>query len=48
MAGPNISGASRAIKLVGGLDALIRGSGSPSTWMTPERITVAAVKDISS
>lgn len=29
--GPNISEASRAIKLVGGLDAPIRGSGSPST-----------------
>lgn len=38
MARPNISGANRAITLVGGLDALIRGSGSPSTWMTPERI----------
>lgn len=43
MASPNISGASRVIRLVGGLDALIRGSGSPFTQMTPKRITVAAV-----
>lgn len=48
MAGPNISGANRAIRLFGGLDALIIGSDSPYTWMTPERIRVAVVKDISS
>lgn len=51
MAGSSISRAGGAIRLVGGLDELIRGSGSPSTWMTPERIRVAAmnneVEDIS-
>ncbi len=48
MAGPNISRASQAIRPLWGLDAVIRGSGSPSTWMTPERITAAALNSISS
>lgn len=35
MAGPNISGVSMVTRSVGGLDALIRGSGSPSTSKDP-------------
>lgn len=37
--------ASQVIRLVGGLDTLIRGSGSPCTWMTPVRIRVTVLKD---
>lgn len=36
MTGQNISRASQVISLVGGLDVVIRGGGSPSAQMTPE------------
>lgn len=41
MAGPNSSGVSQAISVVGGLDALIRGSSSPFAQMTSEMIRVS-------
>lgn len=45
MARPNVFRARCAIRLLGGLDALIRGSGSPSSWMTSERTRCAVVNN---
>lgn len=46
MAGPNISEANQVIRLDGGLDALIRCSGSPSTWMIPKRIRAVEARAV--